>query len=402
MIGGMYRLYLENKIYEPDNYSKEEVKQELSKTEDTQSNWEKSNIIVTFSESFFDVSLLKDDITFDKEVTSNFNSLKDKGIFVNMISPSYGGISCNTEFELLTGHTLSFFSSSYVPFMNYYKTKKSENRVSLIKDLKNNGYYTKVVFGLDYFMSEKVYERLGIDEYEEKNVESEYKGIYTSDEYLMDETIKAFEEKEDGQKLFYMNCTIQSHQLYEKENYESYDISVESSTLSDGLTDTILAYSQGAYDADKQLGRMYEYIQTLDEPTILIFLGDHLPYLCDNSTNQDALDYLQYFNTDDELLNSYRKYNTQCLILANYDLGDGEEFKYLSSDMLLTSILNNMDLELSDYYKWLYSNKDKYLSSNYLVSQDKDGNLYWTSDLPDDKEEALEERELVQYYEMFD
>ena len=404
MLGGMYRIYLEDRIYEPDNYNKEEVEEMISTdvSNENENTWEEANIIVTFSESFFDVSLLEDDITFDKEVTPNFNSLKDEGIFINMISPTYGGVSSNVEFQFLTGHTLDYFSKSYVPFMSFYKTINSRNKLSLLKELGNNGYYTKVVFGKDYYLSKKVYENLGVDKYEEKDVEEEYKGYYTSDEYLMDETIKAFNEKEPGEKIFYMNCTIQSHQTYELDKYDEYDISIESSTLDESYNELILSYSQGVYDADVQLGRMYEYIQTLDEPTILIFFGDHLPYLYNTETNDDTLNHLSYFNTGDELLDTYRKYNTQCLILANFDLEGEENWDYMSSDMILTSVVNKMGLELSDYYEWLYSIKDVLPSSNYLVSQDTEGNLYWTSELPENMQNILDERELAQYYIMYD
>jgi phosphoglycerol transferase MdoB-like AlkP superfamily enzyme len=157
----MYSELLESRIFEPENYDKDELKEILNSTSQNigESDWEKANIIVTFSESFFDVSVLEDDVTFDVEPTSNFNSLKDKGIFINMISPSYGGVSANVEFEFLTGYSLNFFGKGYTPFMQLYKTNNYNSRPSLIKELNNNGYYTKVVFGKDYFKSEKVYER---------------------------------------------------------------------------------------------------------------------------------------------------------------------------------------------------------------------------------------------------
>lgn len=69
----------------------------------------------------------------------------------------------------------------------------------------------------------------------------------------MDETIKALENKEKNKKIFYMNCTIQSHQSYNIEKYDKYDISISSSKLDEDLSNTILSYAQGAYDADKQL-----------------------------------------------------------------------------------------------------------------------------------------------------
>lgn len=144
-------------------------------------------------------------------------------------------------------------------------------------------------------------------------------------------------------------------------------------------------------------GRMYEYIQNFDEPTILIFFGDHLPYLYNAEYQKDVTQFLTYFNTGNSLLDTYRKYNTQCLILANFDLGNVENMNYLSADTLLTSVLNNMGLELSDYYVWLYNNKNKLPSSNFIVSQDVDGNLFWTNKLDGEKKEYFNEREKIQY-----
>jgi hypothetical protein len=319
-----------------------------------------------------------------------------------MISPSYGGISANVEFEFLTGYSLTYFGKGYTPFMQLYRSNKYSDKASLIKELKNNGYYTKVVFGKDYFNSKNVYARLGIDEYEEKDIETEYKGLYTSDEYLVSEAISALENKSNDEKLFYMNCTIESHMPFTLEKYDTYDFDITQSSLNENQTNTLKSYAQSCYDADEQLGRLYEYIQNFDEPTILVFFGDHLPYLSDAETGTDILSNLSYFNTDNDLLNSYRKYNTQALILANFDLSEEGTEEFMSPDMLLTTIVNKMGLNLSDYYKWLYNTKETLPSTNYLVSQDINGNLYWTKNLSTTMYEMSKLREKMQYYILFD
>ncbi len=151
----------------------------------------------------------------------------------------------------------------------------------------------------------------------------------------------------------------------------------------------------------KNFGRLYEYIQTYDEPTIIVFYGDHLPHLYQD--NKDILlDCSSYFNTNDDLLNTYRKYNTQALILANFDLGENEYFDYMSPDMLLTSIVNKMDINISNYYIWLYNNKNILPSTNYLVSQDVNGNLFWTYNLDEEKKNFLELRRKIQYRMLID
>ena len=57
-----------------------------------------------------------------------------------------------------------------------------------------------------------------------------------------------------------------------------------------------------------------------------------------------------------------------------------------------------MGLELSSYYKWLYDTRVNLPSSNYLVSQDTEGNLYWTEDLTKEQQEYYDLREKMQYY----
>ena len=404
MLGGMYANLLESRIFEPDGYDKDKLTKTLKEYDkkETENIWEKANIIVTFSESFFDISVIEDDVKFSNPVTANFNRLKDEGIFVNMISPSYGGISANVEFEFLTGYSLDFFGKGYTPFMTLYSSDRMANRPSLVKELNKNGYYTKVVFGKDFFKSQHVYERLGIGEYEQKNDKAHRRGYYTSDEYLIDCAIEALQNKSEDEKLFYMNCTIESHMPFNDKKYDTYDFEIESSTLNEAQTTVIKSYAQSCYNADKELGRLYDFIQTFDEPTIIVFYGDHLPYLSDPDTSEDLLNELKYFNTGDELLDSYRKYNTQALILANFDMGENENMDYLSPDMLLPAITNKMGLNLSSYYKWIYDTKDNLPSSNYLVTQDTEGNLYWTENLTKEQQEFYNLREKMQYYVLFD
>ena len=70
--------------------------------------------------------------------------------------------------------------------------------------------------------------------------------------------------------------------------------------------------------------------------------------------------------------------------------------------MLLTTIVNKMGLDLSSYYKWLYDNKDELPCTNYLVSTDVDGKLYWTEKLNKKQQEFYDLREKMQYYVLID
>ena len=394
----MYGNILESRIFKPDNYNKVEIDKIVKTTEyENDKTLGKPNIIVIFSESFMDIDLL-DEIEFDKPITKNFNELKKEGIFFNMISPSFGGTSANVEFEFLTGSSLNYFSSSAVPYMNLYNTPNYSNTPSILNDLSDNGYYVKLVpFSSNLlFDCGKVYKLMKIDEVEFiPKVDKKYKkGTYVSEEYVADKIIDNIKNKPKDKPLFYMTMTMETHMPYSAKKYKKYDIDIVNSKFSKSLNGKIKSYAQGVYDADKQLGRLYEYIKTLDEPTIIVFYGDHLPHIMDDK-------FIKYFNTENKLQNLYRKYNTQSLILANFDIDklkeENKELKYLGPDLLGAYLLNHMDINVSDYFKWVYSTRNIIGASNRYVSIDQNGQLFYTDELKGEKEELYELRKRVQY-----
>ena len=190
VISGLYGKHIEEKRFEPNNYDEEELLTMINNSEKIEGTWKKPNIIIIFSESFWDISRL-DKVKFDKEVTPNYNKLKEQ-YGIQMISPSYGGMSSNVEFEILTGASLNYFSKGYTPYMQFFKKGVSENNPSIIKELKNNGYKTKVLNSSSgsMFNCNIIYDIYGIDERNHLHDEIDLGGKYVSDEYLTDKIIE--------------------------------------------------------------------------------------------------------------------------------------------------------------------------------------------------------------------
>lgn len=278
VVASMYGQMLENRIMKPENYNEEILDELLESTNQGSGAWGKPNIIIVFSEAFWDMSKIEE-VEFNKELTANFNKLKKEGIYINLISPTYGGLSANVDFELLTGGSLRYFGFGYVPLQEIYDKKQNSSITSLVNELNNNGYVTKIVFGKDYYKAENEFKKIGFRHYVEvEKTEENTKGMFVSDEYLTDLIINELENKEE-QRILYMSETIQNHMPFWREKYNNYDINIEKSIYSDDINQTLLSYAQGIYDADKQLGRLYKYIQDYNEPTVILFFGDHLPYL---------------------------------------------------------------------------------------------------------------------------
>lgn len=385
VISGIYGLYLTNQLEEPKNYDDTiaYLEEELKALEDveTKGDWGKPNIIMVFSESFWDIDKMED-ITFDKEVTSNFNALKEEGIYFEMITPSFGGISANVEFEVLTGSSLRYYGTGYIPYMQLMTDDRYSNVPNVPTELNNNGYNTKIIstWSDKLFNCKSAYKYFGVKEtvYSKDFEEPDKKGGRISEKQVVDTLINEMENKSSDEKLFLMALTAQTHMPYPADRYtqEEYDIKVtESNDLPEFVEDSYRCYAQGVYDADKELARLYEYIQTIDEPTVIIFYGDHLPYI-NQEDGTDAYPLLDYFNTDDELLNTYRKYNTQCLILGNFELGE-DNVNTLGTNMIMPYVLNRCDLDLSSYFKWMATKTEGgIVAGNPLVAADDKGNLY--------------------------
>lgn len=396
VVGGFYGKYLESFRYEPDGYDEEELDTILTNAKaDVSKKWKKPNVIVVFSESFLDINRISDHIMFKEDVIPNFTRLKEEGKLFEMISPSYGGVSSNVEFEILTGGSLNYFSKGYIPYMQLYHGEKSKNNPTAIKEFQANGYQTKILnaAGSEMFQCKNVYNMMGVDV--QRHLYDEYKEKeYLPDEKLFSIAISDFEQKEKDEKLFYFIITMGGHMPYYKDRYDTYDVEIEKSTEDSDINDAVLAYAEGIHLADEQLGRLYDYINTLDEETIILFFGDHLPLL-QTEMGRDALSEI-YFDNANTLEGIYKKYNTQALILSNYEI-EHEDYDVISPDLLLTYVMNHIDMNVSPYYQFLYQTIPTLPSSNYVISKDLDGNLFLTKGLTGKMKETYLLREKMQY-----
>ena len=139
------------------------------------------------------------------------------------------------------------------------------------------------------------------------------------------------------------------------------------------------------------LADIYSYIQTISEPTVLLFFGDHLPTLTDCGKN--LFDKLSYFNTENSLLNEARRYTTEGLILANFPITD--DVDYLGQDVMLPYLLSHTSVNLSPYYQYLISISDTLPALGTFAAYGKDGTLYALNNLPPDLLSVYQDREII-------
>ncbi len=247
------------------------------------------NVIMVMNEAFSDVT---DQPMFTypaaENPLKNLHAIRESAHSVSghVVVPGFAGGTANTEFDVLTGmqtNALSATTTSAFRAVN-------RNLDSLYRVFSADGYATSFFHPGDawFYNRENVYDFFGAEEIEfaEDMQNLQYKGRWVTDDSLASLIEKNFESAVSaGKPLFNYTTTIQNHMSYTTDKYGAdyaYPPVQTSIPLSDEAKALLSVYIEGARDADAMLGRLTDYFATRSEPVMLVFLGDHLPYLGDN------------------------------------------------------------------------------------------------------------------------
>ena len=269
------------KLEAPEGYSQKEVEAILESVDQTQESalqsendfqGKKPNVIMIMNESFSDLENFGTGLIAETEVLSFFHSLTENTIRGEVVVPTYGGGTCNTEFEALTGCTMSFLPDGIYPFMSYIK-----ERMENIGGILNEEYetYFSHPFKSTGWNRSNVYLLFGFDNilFDEGYSEEEYMRDYVSDEVNYERLIENYEVAvSEGKNVFMFNVTMQNHGSY---NYEPFE-----NTKIVGMENQYpLAeqYLTLAKETDNALKGLIEYFEQREEPVIICMFGDHYP-----------------------------------------------------------------------------------------------------------------------------
>ena len=277
------------------------------------------NVIMVMNEAFSDIS---DHEAFaysvDNDPLPNLHAMQadPHALTGHVVVPGFAGGTANTEFDVLTGiqtNALSATTTSALRVVN-------RNLDSLFRVYGADGYRTSFFHpGDDWFYNrENVYRWMGAEEtvFADQMADLAYKGRWVTDDYMAGLIEQEFEETmASGKNLFHYTTTIQNHMSYTADKYgEGYTypavpLNVE---VSDQVRTMLEVYMEGARDADAMLGRLRDYFAGRSEPVVLVFFGDHLPYLGDNQ-----LGYRELGFTEEANWSELTSYETPYVIWAN-------------------------------------------------------------------------------------
>ena len=309
---------------------------------------QRPNIIVIMSEAFWNPELLKG-IEFNRSPYEYFEKLSQESKFGYLEVPVYGGGTSNTEFEILTGNIADFYDDGYM----IYPNEIHGPTMSMASILRKQGYHTVGIHPYHgwYWNRREVYKHLGFHEFlsEEYMINPKYKGFYIGDEYVTDLIIDRLESTHEP--LFAFAVTMQNHGPYEDDRYmyNTRDIYAQGDIDDKGLQ-IIQTYGQGVFDAGLALEKLINYLQTKEEPTVVLFFGDHLPMLGENYKVYRDTNFIQGDSGKEE--NHYALHTVPFFLWHNYG-GAGQDLGNLNASFIGPILLNDLGLEIPNYYKHL-------------------------------------------------
>ena len=247
------------------------------------------NIIMVMNEAFSDIT---DDSMFNwaegDDPLPNLHALQNDphALTGHIVVPGFAGGTANTEFDVLTGMQTNALSDTTTSAMRVI----NRNLDSLFRVFDADGYRTSFYHPGDawFYNRENVYRWLGAEHevFAKDMKDLEYKGRWVTDDYMAGLIEEEFETAvSEGRPLFNYTTTIQNHMSYTADKYgEGHTFAPVSVTadISDETRTMLEVYTEGVRDADAMLGRLTAYFAERSEPVVLVFYGDHLPYLGDN------------------------------------------------------------------------------------------------------------------------
>ena len=364
---------------------------------------EKPTVIAIMNETFSDLSIYQN-MHAGYNGPQFFKNLPDTLSRGTLYVSAYGGGTCNTEFEFLTGNSMSYLGSGVYPY-TIYDLLDTKNLAEQFKDL---GYTTTAMHpnhGTNW-NRENVYSGFGFDRFMTINdfQDAEKLRGMVSDAATYDKILEMLES--DSAPQFIFDVTMQNHSGYDTgllppDKLNNY--------LIDGaVNNEVNEYLSLIEESDRALKDFVGKLRKLDRPVVLVFFGDHQPFFPDKYNNR-------WFTNEDKAEHNMRLWTTDYLIWANYDVAGNDQDSHvdnLSTNYLGTEMMNIIGAPLNDYQKAQLTLRSALPAINTTGYLDATGTIYLSSVKEDENggdaqtslQKALQARSeyaTIQYYELF-
>lgn len=346
----------------------------------------KPTVIAIMNESFSDLSVMGDFKT-NTDYMPFYRSLTKDTIKGNLFVDVLGGGTCDSEYEFLTGNSLTYFPENARPYQIYV----DGDTPSLVSTLNDQGYESHAIHPgqPNAWNRTAVYKDFGFEDFTSLGNQTFSETTHNnlvSDAASYEKVISLYENKGDN-PLFVFDVTIANHGGYDALTSDQERIAIEGLSGSYPQAETYLSCIKRS---DDDLKELVTYFQSVKEPVILVFFGDHQPSV-ENEFAEEIVGKPMSEWTEEEL---QRHYETTFCIWANYDIPE-KDLGDLSINYLSSVLLDTAKLEKTAFnqYSLNLSKTLPVITSKGIM--DSQGNYYDKDAAGDYADEALDFKNVV-------
>ena len=351
------------------------------------------NVIAIMNETFSDLSSypgLEDANAappFFHEVAAD--ALASGDVYVSAM----GGGTCNSEFEFLTGASMGNMGGGVYPYV-LYDLEGVDNLAAAFRAL---GYGTHAIHPAEAsnWRRDRIYEQLGFDDFDDITTmegAATFRDLVT-DRVTYERALQKIDEGEAPQFVF--DVTIQNHGGYDTGLVPPADaVHLESEQVESAEVDEFLAAIR---QSDEDLRWLVDELNARDEPTIVMFFGDHQPPLT-NAFYEELYGKKLSERTTEEVM---QQYAVPFFIWANHYIQEREDV-VISPNFLGVLTAQAAGLPLTGYMEFLADLYEVMPAITPVGFVTADGRFLKKSELSQEQKEWLRKYEVLNYCGMVD
>ncbi len=366
--------------YNYDNMKK--IKDSININKSINDKHKYKNVIAIQLESFMDPTLIEG-IQYNIDPIKNFRKISNNTRSGDINVSTIGGGTVRSEFEFLTGNNLDYMPVGEIPYVSSIGKKTIE---SIANIMESKDYETTAIhnFQGNFYARDNVFSNLGFSRYIPmeymQNVNSS-KGLYQSDSLIFDNIKNVI--KLNNNNKFIFGITVGTHGSYSLANLDGNpEVKVISNTknISSENIDKITDYVNRLYKLDKEIGLFMEYIEKLEDETLVVMYSDHIASIYQTQSENYKKDVYEvpYFiystieNEKDKLNLQLYQLSTYMFELIGINGGTMNQFhKLYESDEKYYDYMKLLQYDLLYGKKYIYDGENPYKKSNLQLGLHK-------------------------------
>lgn len=381
-------------VDKPEGYSKDTVLELMEQYPGVPADPDKKpvNIVVVMNESFGDLTIF-DGLNPSEDPTPFLHSLEENTVKGWMYSSVTGGGTATIEFEYLTGFTSLFQPPHTVAYQLYVE----EGMPSLAALAGSQGYATTAFHPYKSSGWNRVLAYQYLD-FDRQMYEEDVPSPYLIRSYISDksdyEMIYKSTEREDSS--FFFNVTMQNHSGY-AQGWYNLPRHIQLPNNLKAADRTAEQFLDLMRESDLALEELITYYSQCEEPTLVVFFGDHQPPLT-NAFYEELYGKKLSERTTEEVL---QQYAVPFFLWANYDIEERQDV-VISPNFLGVLTAQTAGLPLTGYMEFLADLYEVMPAVTPVGFVTADGQFLKKSELSAEQQDWLWKYEVLNYCGMVD